>query len=60
MEGTKVRIITYKIGGEYYCHIYNADPGAAIARATANTMEEAMQKAIEKASSRLAGTVKKK
>jgi hypothetical protein len=60
LEGTKVRITTYKIGDECYCHVYNADPGATIARATAGTVEEAMQKAIEKASSRLAGTVKKK
>jgi len=60
LEGTKVRITTYKIGDECYCHIYNADPGATIARATAKTVEEAMQKAIEKASSRLSATVKKK
>lgn len=52
-NGTKVRITSYKIGDEFYCHVYNADPGATIARATANTLEDAMQKAIEKASARL-------
>ena len=59
LEGTKVRITAYKIGDAYYCHIYNADPGATIARATAPSAEEATKKAIEKASSRLAGTNKK-
>ena len=53
LNGTKVRITSYKIGNEFYCHVYNADPGATIARATANTLEDAMQKAIEKASARL-------
>jgi len=55
LNGTKVRITSYKIGNEFYCHVYNADPGATIARATANTLEDAMQKAIEKASARLSG-----
>ena len=59
LEGIKVRSTTYKIGDECYCHIYNADPGATIARATASTVEEAKQKAVEKASSRLGRTVKK-
>jgi hypothetical protein len=55
LNGTKVRITSYKIGNEFYCHVYNADPGATIARGTANTLEDAMQKAIGKASARLSG-----
>jgi len=38
--------------------VYNADPGATIARATATTFEGAMNHAIEKASARLSGTRK--
>jgi hypothetical protein len=53
LNGTKVRITTYKIDDEFYCHIYNADPGATIARASGNTREEALQKALEKATARI-------
>jgi len=53
LNGTKIRVTSYRIGEEYYCHVYNADPGATISRATGNTDEEAKQKALEKASSRL-------
>jgi len=53
LNGAKVRITTYKIDNEFYCHIYNADPGATIARASGNTREEALQKALEKATVRI-------
>jgi len=53
LNGTKIRITSYKIGSEFYCHIYNADPGATIARASGNTSEEAIQKALEKATARI-------
>jgi hypothetical protein len=53
VNGTKVRIATYKISNEFYCHIYNADPGATIARANGSTAEAAMQKALEKATGRI-------
>jgi hypothetical protein len=53
LNGTKVRITTYKIGNEFYCHIYNADPGATIARASGSTSETAIQKALEKATARI-------
>ncbi len=59
IKGTKVRITGYKIGDEYYCHIYNADPGAAIARACAGTSEAAEQKALRKAMDRISVNVKK-
>ena len=53
LNGTKVRITTYKIDDDFYCHIYNADPGATIARSSGKTREEALQKALEKAKSRI-------
>lgn len=53
IEGIKVRITSYKIGNEFYCHVYVADPGATIARATGSTENEAVQKAVEKATVRL-------
>jgi hypothetical protein len=56
IEGIKVRVTGYKIGEEYYCHIYNADPGATIARASANTSNAAEQEALRKAIKRISGT----
>jgi len=53
LNGAKIRITTYKIGNEFYCHIYNEDPGATIARASGPTSEAAVQKALEKASVRI-------
>ena len=53
VNGFLVHIVTYKIGDEYYCHISNADPGANIARTSGSTMEEARQKAMQKAFERL-------
>ena len=44
---------TYKIGDDYYCHVYNVDPGATIARATAATREEAVEEAMIKVSQRI-------
>lgn len=53
LNGVKIRIATYKIGNEFYCHIYNADPGATIARASGSTSEAAVKKALEKAAARV-------
>lgn len=53
VNGISIRIVTYKIGDEYFCHISNADPGATIARAAGSTVEEARQKAMQKANERL-------
>jgi hypothetical protein len=53
IDGVKINITSYKIGGQFYCHITNFDPGATIARAEAATSQEdaeqiAFGKAIEK------------
>lgn len=53
VEGIAVRITTYHIGEDYYCHIANADPGATIARAGGRSADEARRKAWHKAVERL-------
>ena len=59
LEGVQVRIAVYKIGEEFHCHVYNADPGATIARASAGDRETALQQALEKASARIVKTVRR-
>jgi len=56
VNGILVRITTYKIGDEFYCHIANTDPGATIARAAGSTEKEARQKAVKKVMERLKKT----
>jgi hypothetical protein len=53
LEGTRVEVTSYRIGGTYHCHVANLDPGATIARASAATAEEAIRVALEKASAAL-------
>lgn len=53
LHGVSIRIVVYKIGDEFHCHVSNADPGATIARATALTREEAIETAMKKVSQRL-------
>jgi hypothetical protein len=53
ISGIPVRIATYKIGEDYYCHVSNADPGAVIARAAGSTAMEARQNALQKVAERL-------
>jgi hypothetical protein len=54
--GWEVNLRTYQIGEIYHCKADNVSPGANIARSTGATREEAEQKAIAKATERLAGT----
>ncbi len=56
LEGWPVRIVSYRLGERFHCQIDNVEPGANIARANAETREEAERKAIEDASRRLART----
>jgi hypothetical protein len=56
LEGWEVNLRTYQIGDTYYCKADNVSPGANIARSTGETREEAEQKAITKATERLAAT----
>ena len=53
ISGVQVRVTTYKIGDDYYCHVYNVDPGATIARSTAATREKAVEEAMLKVSQRI-------
>ncbi len=53
VQGWKVKLVSYKIGEKYYCHIDNVDPGATIARADGVTRNEAVQNALKKATARL-------
>ncbi len=53
INGTKVTVTSYRIEDRYYCHIANVDPGATIARAEGGTQQEALQRALAKATQRL-------
>lgn len=56
IAGWEVNLATYRIGDTWHAHADNVSPGAAIARSTGATREEAESKAIEKATERLAQT----
>lgn len=56
IAGWEVNLRSYQIGDLYHCKADNVSPGATIARSTGATREEAEQKAIAKATERLAGT----
>jgi len=58
LNGTPIRVTTYKIGEDYYCHVYNVDPGATIARSTAATREKAVEEALIKVTQRIRSTNK--
>ncbi|HXR80281.1 MAG TPA: hypothetical protein VN763_05160 [Saprospiraceae bacterium] len=53
VKGVLVRVTTYKIGENFYCHVYNVDPGATIARSTAATREKAVEEAMLKVTQRI-------
>jgi len=56
IEGWPVNVTSYKIGETYHCKVDNVSPGAAIARTTASTKEEAERTAIERATKALSRT----
>ncbi len=56
VEGWEVRLSSYRIGEEFFCHADNVSPGATIARTKASSREEAEGKALERAGQHLAGT----
>lgn len=56
IAGWQVNLRTYQIDGTYHCKADNVSPGATIARSAGATREEAEQKAIAKATERLAAT----
>jgi len=52
----QVRLASYKLGDAYHCKADNVSPGAALARTTGATREEAEQKALERARQLLSRT----
>jgi hypothetical protein len=49
IQGWPCIVETYKLGEVYHSTVYNADPGARIARADGSTRQEAESLALEKA-----------
>jgi hypothetical protein len=49
LDGWPINIVSYRIGGTYYCSIDNESPGARVARAEGPTREAAESTALEKA-----------
>jgi len=47
VESWQVKLTSYKLGGLYHSKADNVSPGAALARATASTREEAEQHALD-------------
>jgi hypothetical protein len=56
LSGWEVNLTTYKLGEVYHCKADNVSPGAALARTTGATREEAEAKAIERAGQLLSRT----
>jgi hypothetical protein len=54
--GWPVRITTYRRGETYYCKTDNVSPGAALARTSAPSRDEAEKAALEKTTRMLART----
>jgi hypothetical protein len=56
LAGWDVHLTTYKLGDVYHCKADNVSPGAALARTTGATREEAEAKAVERAGQLLSRT----
>ncbi|HXM41166.1 MAG TPA: hypothetical protein VN924_07930 [Bryobacteraceae bacterium] len=56
VEPWHVRLTSYKLGEVYHCKADNVSPGAALARTTGATREEAEQKALDRARELLSRT----
>ena len=56
LAGWDVHLTTYKLGDVYHCKADNVSPGAALARTTGATRDEAESQAIERAEQLLAKT----
>jgi hypothetical protein len=56
VEPWQVKLTSYKFGDVYHCKADNVSPGAAMARATGATREEAEQKALDRARQLLSRT----
>jgi hypothetical protein len=49
LAGWEVHLTTYKLGDVYHCKADNVSPGAALARTSGSTRDEAEARAIERA-----------
>jgi hypothetical protein len=56
MNGWPVRLTTYRLGQVYHCKADNVSPGAALARTSAASREEAEKHALERARELLSRT----
>jgi hypothetical protein len=56
VAGWPVHLTSYRIGETFHCTADNVSPGAALARTSAATREEAEAAAIERAQTKLAAT----
>ena len=56
VRGWAVNLTSYRLGKVFHCKADNVSPGAAIARATGATREEAEKKALERAENALERT----
>jgi hypothetical protein len=56
VAGWPVNLASYRLGSVYHCKADNVSPGAALARTTGSTREEAEQKALDRAGQLLART----
>src|SRR5579885_545627 len=56
LAGWDVHLTTYKLGDKYHCKADNVSPGAALARTTGTTREEAEDKTLRSAGELLART----
>ena len=56
VETWQVRLTSYKLGDTYHCKADNVSPGAALARTTGATREDAEQKALDRARQLLSRT----
>lgn len=53
INGTPVKVTSYRLDEAYYCQVASADPGATIARAEGNTHQQAVDAALSKAAKHL-------
>lgn len=56
VAGWPVNLTSYRLGNVFHCKADNVSPGAALARTTGATREEAEQKALDRAGQLLART----
>jgi len=56
VRGWQVNLTSYRLGDLFHCKADNVSPGAALARATGTTRQEAEKKALDHAEQLLART----